>query len=95
MANKDGNTPLHHACNVDSLDVAKLLLEHGAEVGIMNKNHEFPADLAKVNLDVFILHLKVTVHRSRSTHFLKSKIENIFLSINFNICLGFSKEMSH
>ena len=49
LANKDGNTPLHHACNVDSLDVAKILLEHGAEVGIMNKNHEFPADLAKVS----------------------------------------------
>ena len=48
VANRDGNTPLHHACNVDSLDVTRVLLDAGAEAGVMNKNREIPADLAKV-----------------------------------------------
>ena len=50
IANKDGNTPLHHACNVDSLDTAKVLIDAGAEISLMNKNNEIPADLTNVGL---------------------------------------------
>ena len=48
ITNKDGNTPLHHACNVDSLDTAKVLIDSGAEISVMNRNNETPADLTNV-----------------------------------------------
>jgi len=43
----DGETPLHQAAYYGHLEVAKLLLEHGARRHIKNNEDETPLDLAR------------------------------------------------
>jgi len=40
-------TPLHVAVRRNHLDVAKILLNHGAKIDVSNKNQETPSKLIK------------------------------------------------
>lgn len=43
----EGNTSLHVACQDDVLDIAKLLIEHGADINKQNKEKKTPMDYLK------------------------------------------------
>ena len=45
----DGNRPLHYASQQGEIEVVRLLLERGAEVGATNKAGETALDLARKN----------------------------------------------
>lgn len=45
-----GNSALHLACEEDRQDVAKILVENGADLELKNKNRETPLDLCSRNL---------------------------------------------
>lgn len=47
IRNKDGWTPLHTAAYYNSLDVAMLLVEQGANIHALTHNYEKPSDLAQ------------------------------------------------
>ena len=43
----EGNTALHVACQDDVMDIAKLLIEHGADIHKKNKEEKTPLDYLK------------------------------------------------
>lgn len=43
----EGNSALHVACQDDVLDIAKLLIEHGADIHKKNKEEKTPLDYLK------------------------------------------------
>lgn len=43
----EGNSALHVACQDDALDIAKLLIEHGADIHKQNKEKKTPLDYVK------------------------------------------------
>lgn len=45
--NREGNTPLHYACEDDESSCALLLIEHGASPLVLNKEEKTPVDLCK------------------------------------------------
>ncbi|KAJ6638270.1 26S proteasome non-ATPase regulatory subunit 10 [Pseudolycoriella hygida] len=45
--NREGNTPLHYACEDDESACALLLIEHGASPLVLNKEEKTPLDLCK------------------------------------------------
>lgn len=45
--NREGNTPLHYACEDDESSCALLLIEHGASPLVLNKEEKTPLDLCK------------------------------------------------
>lgn len=45
--NKQGNTALHLACECDDATGALLLLDHGANINVLNKEEQTPAQLCK------------------------------------------------
>ena len=44
--NVDGSTPLHMACVCEHLELARLMLERGADSSIRDGDGQSPADLA-------------------------------------------------
>jgi len=54
---KNGNTPLHLAAEHGFLDVARLLLEHGADVNAIGKSGWTPLHVAAVNGRMAIVRL--------------------------------------
>ena len=58
LKNNDGNTPLHIAADVNEIEVAKCLIEHGAQIDMKNKDGETPFDLADHELATYFLEKK-------------------------------------
>ena len=54
VSDSQGNTPLHYACEANTLDVARFLLENGHKVRVYNKYNETPMMEAKrqCNIDM-------------------------------------------
>jgi len=48
--NKEGNTPLHIACEDNEIQAAMMLIDKGASVEVTNKEEQTPLDLAKPGL---------------------------------------------
>ena len=46
----DGSTPLHIAAQYGRLEIAKSLMAHGADSGLLNASGKSPADMAEGEL---------------------------------------------
>jgi ankyrin repeat protein len=57
--NKDGETPLHKACEKDHLDIVKFLIENGADVNIKNEKGRAPLHIASYESHLDIVKLLI------------------------------------
>lgn len=55
-------TPLHHAIDNEDIELARMLLEAGADTRFKNDNQETPIDLAHSEKTKFILGLETEAH---------------------------------
>lgn len=65
---KDGQTPLHRACMIGSLDICRVLIKSGASQDIKNKDGWFPIHLASYygHFDILVFLLNRNNFRSES-----------------------------
>jgi ankyrin repeat protein len=67
LQNGQGNTPLHLACFEGEFPIAKLLVENGADMTILNYDEECVLDIVKPPMDMFIREsYQLQVKRDRS-----------------------------
>jgi hypothetical protein len=50
-----GDTPLHHACRLDRREIARLLIDRGADLLVQNNQGMFPIDYALANGDYVLV----------------------------------------
>jgi hypothetical protein len=61
-----GDTPLHVAAARGHLEVVQLLLGHGADPRLHNKDQQTPTDLAMDSAIVNLLQMSTSAHQRRS-----------------------------